>query len=369
MLKSKLVQRLLRLLIALVGAGLGVAATLGGLQVYRWLNPSQPLEFIDLAISYIVTASIGALVFYLLSDRMIRRFTDACGALERYLDKLSTEQLAGSMIGLLAGMMVAALLSQILTFLGDSIFTTASSGILYVVLGLTGFSVGRRRGGDSSFADKFALRSFRRKGKQDAPSPKLLDASAIIDGRVLEVCRAGFLEGEVIIPAFIAQDIRHMADSADPSRRARGRRGVDMLQKLQDEEKLPLRIADSDYPDLTELDMKLLRLAQETGAAIVTCDQTMSRMAAVSGVNVLNLGQLANALRPVILPGEELTVQITKEGKEAHQGVGYLPDGTMIVVEGGRQLVGQTVPVTVTSALQTSAGRMIFARVKNAPSP
>ncbi|MBQ8653720.1 MAG: hypothetical protein IJ507_02190 [Clostridia bacterium] len=363
-----MVKRLLHALIMLVGAGLGVAATLGSLQVYRWLHPAGPLPLIYLAAAYILMAGLGALVFHLLSERILRRMSESAAALEHYLDKMSWPQLVTCSLGLLTGLMIAALLSQIFTFMGESIFTTASSGILYVVLGLTGFSVGRRRSGDlSAMFDKAISRSGKRRtrtGDAAAPRSKVLDSSVLIDGRLPEICRVGFMEGELVVPGFILEELRRVADSADPLRRIRGKRGLDSVQKLQSLTGITLRVDDTDYPEYTEIDMKLLRYARENESTVVSGDANLCRVARMSGLSALNLNELSAALRPAVSAGEEMSVQLVKEGKEPGQGVGYLPDGTMIVVEGGRALLGRTAAVTVSSVLQTSAGRMIFARLK-----
>ena len=368
MLKSKMVKRLLHALIMLVGAGLGVAATLGSLQVYRWLHPAGPLPLFYLAAAYILMAGLGALVFHLLSERILRRMSESAAALEHYLDKMSWPQLVTCSLGLLTGLMIAALLSQIFTFMGESIFTTASSGILYVVLGLTGFSVGRRRSGDlSAMFDKAISRSGKRRtrtGDAATPRSKVLDSSVLIDGRLPEICRVGFMEGELVVPGFILEELRRVADSADPLRRIRGKRGLDSVQKLQSLTGITLRVDDTDYPEYTEIDMKLLRYARENESTVVSGDANLCRVARMSGLSALNLNELSAALRPAVSAGEEMSVQLVKEGKEPGQGVGYLPDGTMIVVEGGRALLGRTAAVTVSSVLQTSAGRMIFARLK-----
>ena len=368
LLKSKFIKRLLHGLIVLVGAGLGVAATMGGLEIYRLLRPTETLTLIYPAMAYVLMAGLGALVFHFLSDRIIRVFADMNAAVERYMDKMSMAQLVSSSLGLIIGLLIAALLCQVLAFLGNSIFTTAASALLYVVLGITGFSVGRRRSNDVAMMfDKTMTRSARKKSRMAdeaaAVKAKVLDASVLIDGRILEVRRLGFMEGELVVPCFVLDELRRVADSSDSARRQRGRRGLDVVQKLQ--ERGNVRLDQTDYPELTETDMKLLRLARETEAVLVSGDVSLCKVARMSGMTVLNFNELFAALRPAVSAGDELTLQIVKDGKEAGQGVGYLPDGTMIVVEGGRAQMGKSVVVTVTSALQTSAGRMIFARMKD----
>lgn len=363
MLKSKLVRRLLRALITLLGAGLGMAAVVGVVVLTRWLRPEEAYSVMHLALAYVSMGLVGGLIFFLLSDGIIRRCMDLGAAMERYLDRLTSAQLASSILGLLAGMMIAALLSQMLVFLGNSVFTTAFSGILYVVLGATGFSVGHRRSGSlAAFLEKGARRRGRSADAASLARPKVLDASALIDGRIADMARMGFVEGEMIVPGFVLEALRQDAASADSVRRQRGRRGLDTLTALQAEEQLSVRVTDGQDSGPADAELRLLRLAKESGAAVLVSGHGLDKLAAASGVPVLNLMALAAALRPVILTGEKLQVQVVRAGKEPGQGVGYLPDGTMIVVEEGDSLIGQTVEVTVTSALQTSAGRMIFAR-------
>lgn len=367
MLKSKLVRRLLRALITLLGAGLGMAAVVGVVVLMRWLRPEETYSLMHLVIAYVSMGVLGALVFFLLSDGIIRRFMDMGAAVERYLDRLTSAQLASSILGLLAGMMIAALLSQMLVFLGNSVFTTAFSGILYVVLGATGFSVGHRRSGSmAAFLERGSRRRSRGADAASLARPKVLDASALIDGRIADMARIGFVEGEMIVPGFVLESLRQDAASADSVRRLRGRRGLDTLTALQANEQLSVRVADGEENVTADAELRLLRLAKESGAAVLVSGNGLDKLAAASGVTVLNLMALAAALRPVILPGEKLQVQVVKAGREPGQGVGYLPDGTMIVVEEGDSLIGQTVDATVTSALQTSAGRMIFARPAHA---
>ena len=194
--------------------------------------------------------------------------------------------------------------------------------------------------------------------------PKLLDTSVIIDGRILDIVKTGFLEGDIVIAQFVLAELRHIADSGDSLRRARGRRGLDVLAKLR-ELSIPLVIEETDYADIDEVDVKLLRLCRDKGGIVVTNDYNLNKVAGVTGIRVLNINDLANAVKPMLMAGEEMNVQIVREGKEPGQGVAYLDDGTMIVVENGRRHVGETVAVVVTTVLQTSAGRMIFTRLKS----
>jgi uncharacterized protein YacL len=195
-----------------------------------------------------------------------------------------------------------------------------------------------------------------------AGGPKLVDTSAIVDGRLADVAATGFLEGPLLVPRFVLRELQRLADGGDPLRRNRGKRGFEILQKLQGVRGVAVEIVDEDVAGVADVDAKLVELARRRGARVVTTDYNLNRVAELSGVSVLNVNDLANALKPVVLPGESLRVQLLREGKEPGQGVGFLEDGTMVVVEQGRGLLGQEVPVVVTSALQTSAGRMVFAR-------
>jgi uncharacterized protein YacL len=194
---------------------------------------------------------------------------------------------------------------------------------------------------------------------------KILDTSVIIDGRIVDVCQTGFIEGTLLVPQFVLRELQQIADSSDGLKRNRGKRGFDILQRLQRIARVTVRIDDLDFPQVREVDRKLIELAKVTGGKVVTNDYNLNKVAELSGVAVLNVNELSNALKPVVLPGEPMHVHVVKEGKEAGQGVAYLDDGTMVVVDHGKRLMGQTVDVTVTSVIQTPAGRMIFARPKD----
>ena len=204
-------------------------------------------------------------------------------------------------------------------------------------------------------------------GKDSAPERcKILDTNVIIDGRIADICRAGFIEGLIYVPGFVLDELQHIADSADGLKRARGRRGLDILNQMRTELKMMVRTYDNVDPnDRDEVDAKLVKLAKQLNGKIVTNDFNLNKVAELQGVDVLNINELANALKPVVLPGEEMTVLIIKEGKEMNQGVAYLDDGTMIVVEGARRRIGETLDVVTSSVLQTAAGKMIFATIRD----
>ncbi|MGL5649466.1 MAG: PIN/TRAM domain-containing protein [Clostridium sp.] len=196
------------------------------------------------------------------------------------------------------------------------------------------------------------------------PFPKVLDTSVIIDGRIYDICQTGFIEGPLVIPSFVLDELRHISDSSDSLKRVRGRRGLDILNKIQKEIDIETQIWEGDFPKIAEVDAKLLKLAQVMNGKVITNDYNLNKVAEVQGVPVLNINELSNAIKPVVIPGEEMIVEVVKDGKEPTQGVAYLDDGTMIVVEGGRSCMGKTITVIVTSVLQTAAGRMIFAKPK-----
>ena len=287
------------------------------------------------------------------------------------IEKIPTTEIITGTIGLVAGLLVAFLISQIIN--GIKVLQTAYvnviiSVVLYIGLGYIGITLGQKasadvkqlilsRGGSSR-------ETVRRKGKNQGACPKILDTSVIIDGRVADIFNTGFLEGDIIIPDFVLVELRHIADSADNLKRARGRRGLDILNRIQTDYGVDIynTAQEKALGDIPEVDVKLIKLAEITKGMVVTNDFNLNKVATVQGIGVLNINDLANALKPVVLPGENLQVFLVKEGKENDQAVAYLDDGTMIVVEGGRKYIGQNIKTTVTSVLQTSAGRMIFAK-------
>lgn len=194
---------------------------------------------------------------------------------------------------------------------------------------------------------------------------KLLDTSVIIDGRIADICKTGFIEGTLLIPVFVLEELQHIADSSDALKRIRGRRGLDILQKIRTECNMQVEIVNRDFDDISEVDSKLVRLGQLVGGKIITNDYNLNKVSELRGVSVLNINELSNAVKPVVIPGESMRVTVVKEGKEQGQGVAYLDDGTMIVIEGGKRHMNATIDVEVTSALQTAAGRMIFAKPKS----
>jgi uncharacterized protein YacL len=277
--------------------------------------------------------------------------------MEFTLGRVGAGAVIGGLIGLSIGLVFAKLISYpVKTFL-DSVYIPI---ILNTLFGYTGLFLGFRKGKDFNLLQ--IVKAF--KGRIEEEHPKIIDTSVIIDGRIADVCEAGFLEGTFIVPQFILQELQHIADSTDSLKRARGRRGLDVLHKIQKMSNITVKITDEDFPKIKEVDAKLIALARMLGAKIITNDLNLSKVAELQGVTVLNLNELANALKPVVLPGESMNIFIVKEGKEFNQGVGYLDDGTMVVVDNARKIINNRADVVVTSVLQTTAGRMIFAKLK-----
>jgi uncharacterized protein YacL len=308
----------------------------------------------------VIAPVIGALLGVLIVPMAQRVFERELMAVERAIDRMAPGELVGGAIGLTAGLIIAFLAKSVLfefiTFAGRTGGYIAI--VIYIVVSIFAAYLGARVGAKQ----RVSFGSVASVTVAQGGTPKVLDTSVIIDGRILDIVRSGFLDGPLILPRFVLRELQNIADSSDAMRRTRGRRGLDVLTKLQ--ALSPLEIVERDYDTVSEVDAKLVLLARERAGKLVTNDFNLNRVANVEGVAVLNINELANAVKPVLLPGEELRVALIKEGKEPHQGVGYLDDGTMIVVENGRRQVGETVDVAVTSALQTAAGRMIFARLK-----
>ncbi len=279
---------------------------------------------------------------------------------DRIFQNVKLGRFIGAFVGLLFGLLFSKLVLIPLKPVVANKFNTLSFA-LNALFGYGGLLVGARRGKNLTMSG--ILRLF--KGQAMESDLKLLDTSVIIDGRIADVCETGFIEGTFIIPQFILQELQHVADSSDPLRRARGRRGLDILHKIQKMSNITVKISEEDFPHIKEVDAKLVALAKMIDAKVLTNDYNLNKVAELQGVTVLNINELANSLKPVVLPGESMRVFILKEGKEHNQGVAYLDDGTMVVVENGRRFIGKNINVTVTSVLQTTAGRMIFSRPKD----
>jgi uncharacterized protein YacL len=260
-------------------------------------------------------------------------------------------------VGLLIGLLMGALIGIPLAALGGTAGTWLPVIVSLMLAAIMAGAFMYKRD-----AILKAVGGFGQGGRRGVPNKVVVDTSAVIDGRIVDIGKTGFILGALVAPRFVLDELQRIADSPDTLRRNRGRRGLEMLSALQKDSVTPVEISEATYPELDEVDAKLVALARDTGAAILTNDYNLNRVAELQGIRVLNINELANAVKAVVHPGEELSVRIIQEGKEPGQGVGYLEDGTMIVVEGGSRFIDAEVPITVTRVLQTVAGRMIFAQ-------
>lgn len=276
---------------------------------------------------------------------------------DEFLNKYPMQEILMYIIGLGIGLYVANLVTNAFKMDRNNVVSEIYNLLVYIGLGFFGVYL--------VYIKKSEIKGWISKTGDILMNsqPKILDTSVIIDGRILDIISTGFVDGKVIIPSFVLDELRHIADSSDSLKRNRGRRGLDILNELKNTKMIPVEVMEIDYPDLDEVDSKLLKLAGEIQGRVVTNDFNLNKVAKLQKVQVLNVNDLANAIKQVVLPNEEMTVMVVKEGKEHDQGLAYLNDGTMIVVEGGKKYVGRTVKVNVSTVLQTSAGRMIFAKI------
>jgi len=275
--------------------------------------------------------------------------------------RFSIRNLSAAVFGLIFGFFMAWILTSVLKLIPMSIELFSSLQIILILIFCYLGMVIAMRGKDEFNLIIPYIKFVRQDEREDVV---LLDTSVIIDGRIADILRIKFVEGRIVIPRFILRELQQIADSQDSLKRNRGRRGLDILNKIQKDSALNVKIQEDDFPEIKDVDAKLVKLAQLLGAKVATNDFNLNKIAELQGVIVLNINELANALRPVVLPGETMEVRISKEGKEYNQGVGYLDDGTMVVVDNTRHLIGQVIKATITSVLQTSAGRMIFAKLE-----
>jgi uncharacterized protein YacL len=344
-----------------------VGGTLGYLYIPELIGLMNVESFPKWVVSPYFGVVLGILVFYFgtlwLTDFVVGFILRTE---ESIVNAPVTDVLFGT-IGLIFGLIVAYLFMFALNSMNLNVVVNVVAFFITVLFGYMGFRVGfKKREELVTFltSTKIANKD-RKKDAEDAQKHsklKILDTSVIIDGRIADICQTGFLEGPLVIPHFVLEELQHIADSSDVLKRNRGRRGLDILNRIQKELSVKVEIYEGDFEEVHEVDSKLVKLAKLVDGMVVTNDFNLNKVCELQGVFVLNINDLANAVKPVVLPGEELNVQVIKDGKEHNQGVGYLDDGTMIVVEDGRNYIGKTIDVVVTSVLQTSAGRMIFAK-------
>ena len=312
---------------------------------------------LGVVISVIISLCLG-FIFLLLADKLINSSTRAIDKIENTVERISLYELLLSSIGLIVCLIIANLINVSINKI--AVIGLPLSILTNILLGGIGVYLAVSKKNDNIF-DKVRGGSSK---LQSINMPKILDTSVIIDARILDICRAGFLEGEILIPNFILEELRHLADSSDDLTRMKGRRGLDLINILQKDVKYPIKIIKVKDDETVEVDERLMNYAKEAKAKIITNDYNLNKVASIKIIPILNINDLANAVKPIAATGEEINIKVIKEGKENGQGVGYLEDGTMIVIEGGSKFKGDTIDVIVTSVFQTSAGRMIFAKPK-----
>lgn len=369
-----MIQKILRIFFALIGVLLGSAAA----NVFIsniWIQESLNLKFgpeTELII-YVVMMILLGLIFFILFPVLLNGVKKLTKIVETSMENVRLIDIGLGIGGLVIGLIIAMLISFAFYQIPFPWVGGILTMIIYVVLGYIGFTLPIRKREDILLAfqnnkrEKESIvqgnqkRSTKKKG---AGIPKILDTSVIIDGRIFDICKTGFIEGPLVIPVFVLNELQLISDSSDELKRNRGRRGLDILNKIQTDLEIEVQITEEDFEDTHEVDAKLVKLGKLTKGKILTNDYNLNKVATVQGVDVLNINELANAVKPVVLPGEEMKVLLVKGGKENGQAVAYLDDGTMIVVENGKKYIGSTASVLVTSILQTAAGRMIFAKPK-----
>lgn len=377
---DNMIQRILRYVIAILFGIMGFMAV-DALMPY--ISPFLDQQFWQtgfFGISVMVIACIvlggliGAIFGYVISDFLLFQGLRFAKSIERLLNRVPVQNLVSGTLGLLFGLIIANLIGM--AFERVPLIGSYLPIILSAILGYIGISLGSRKGPTLyktilNYKNSLPkeVRDVEQEGKlgneyNKVSSAKLLDTSVIIDGRIADIVSTGFLEGPFVVPLFVLEELQRISDSSDGLKRNRGRRGLDILQAMQQNESFPLIVVNDDYEDIPEVDSKLMKLAIEKEWKLVTNDFNLNKVATLQGISVLNLNELANAIKPVMISGEWIRVQVVKEGKENNQGVAYLDDGTMIVIENGAPFVDQMIDVMVTSVLQTSAGRMIFAKVE-----
>ena len=362
-------SKIFKLLFTLIGAlfGIFIVSVLSDIQFVKAFESQKIITVIS-----VIVILLFALIFYIFSPRVFKALEELLVIWERQIQTKSFTEVILGAVGLILGLIIAFLISQPIYKIPIPYVGSVISILLYGMLGYLGLSIGMSNKDTISekFKD-FTSVAVKKSAKSKEVKidyvgiPKVLDTSVIIDGRILDIAKAGFIEGPLIVPVFVLEELQHIADSADAPKRNRGRRGLDTVAEIQELKNVEVIIYKGKIEEIPEVDSKLLKLAIDLNGKIVTNDFNLNKVARVQNLDVLNINELANAVKPLYLPGEEMEILIVREGKEHNQGLAYLDDGTMIVVENGKDLIGEKVNVVVTSALQTSAGKMIFAKLKN----
>lgn len=362
-------RRVISLLMVIVGVSLGVT-----ILPLAWKTLGQSSnQWLD---NNLTNGLLGAIIFFLLSLLIVYPIEAGLKRIEKRLNELSLTYILFGAVGTIIGLTLGVIASMPLYNLPIGSFSSLLSILLMVILGYFGFRMGTTRIEEwrKIFTPKqkkveenaTEAQMLDRKVQDNFRKYKILDTSVIIDGRIYDIVKAGFLEGVLLIPNFVLFELQYIADSGDSLKRVRGRRGLDILNSLQKEEGIAVEMYDGDFEEINEVDSKLLKLAKLLDGVVVTNDYNLNKVAEFQNVPVLNINELANSVKPVVIPGENMRVMVVKAGSERQQGVAYLDDGTMVVVEDGQHFMNEQIEVVVTSALQTAAGRMIFAKPAHA---
>jgi uncharacterized protein YacL len=355
-----MVRRIARVILGLIGAGIGyfLSFVVNQLPYFRSLPGGYTRDVISA-----LMALLCACILFLLAPWLMNRTSRKIFIFENALQRMPIQDLFGGAVGLIVGLVIAGLLGASLAHIPwVGLYIPI---VLSILLGYLGLSVGLKKKGEISSVFPFFRPGSKGRGEGVKGNYKILDTNVIIDGRIADICRSGFLEGTLVVPRLVLEELQHIADSSDLLRRNKGRRGLDILNQMRKEQGIRIEVRDFEGLGNIEVDASLIKIAKRLESPVVTNDYNLNKVAELDGVKVLNINELANAVKPIFLPGEEIgAVDVIRDGKEAGQGIAYLEDGTMIVIEGGKKHIGQKINVVVTSVLQTSAGRMIFAKPK-----
>ena len=329
----------------IIRALLVLACSISGYFIVYYMAATSSYAYLQAIIGFIIGLVVALLVI----------------RVEQDIRKQSLRIIAGGVIGMVVGLLIALILgfglNMVIKITQNQHVVPWIYLLLTGILGYLGLVLGSKK------VEEFNFSVAENKNSMDQ---RLLDTSVIIDGRIADICDTGFMDGELIVPRFVLNELQFIADSSDSMKRSRGRRGLDVLNRMQKSSAIHIEIVEQDFPKIKGVDGKLVALAQKLNAKLMTNDYNLNKVAELQGVRVLNVNELANAMKPVVLPGEQMLVKIIREGKEQGQGVGYLDDGTMIIVDSAQKMINMNVEVVVTSVLQTTAGRMIFTELKEA---
>ncbi len=362
-------EKVLRMIFILLFTVLGIVLSRQGETVLTALLPSSVLTETILGITFMALGAmllggiLGAIVGCAISPYLISRLFSLTSRMEKSLTAMSTQDLVAGTLGLFLGLIIANLVG--IAFGSVPYIGPYVSVVLSIILGYLGMhlAVSKKAELEGWLKLRNEEKGEKKKSKEKQRIGKLLDTNIIIDGRVSDIFQTGFLEGPIVVPVFVLEELQKIADSSDVLKRNRGRRGLDILNHMRKKNKEDIKIITDDFEEINEVDSKLVKLARTKGYKIVTNDYNLNKVAELQGIAVLNVNDLAIAVKPAVIPGEQIFVQLVKNGKEEGQGVAYLDDGTMIVVEDGGRCIGHEVSVIITSVLQTSAGKMIFAKL------